>query len=311
MLDMYDFQNDIWLCHSIDGICFNFTAFQPAINALKEIEKFLSINPSEVITIFIEDYVNSPQGLTKVFNASGLSKFFFPSSEMPKNGEDWPSISEMINKNHRLLVFTSKKSKEASEGISYQWNYLIESQYGDEGMKMNSIINRAESLPLNTTSRSLLLMNFFPTDPNSTDACVHNSVPLISMIENFPRFSSNRWPNFVAVDFYMESNARGPYEAVDKANGHMICGCDNFANCKVNNCSFGTCVVPSKASRVWEYFNYGFLFITQTHKEKGRNSRDSRRPGGDLTTVVWRSAAGRWFDDNRVEVGRRSLAGAG
>lgn len=27
MLDMYDFENDIWLCHSFHGQCFNFTAF--------------------------------------------------------------------------------------------------------------------------------------------------------------------------------------------------------------------------------------------------------------------------------------------
>lgn len=27
MLDMYDFENDIWLCHSLRGQCFNFTAF--------------------------------------------------------------------------------------------------------------------------------------------------------------------------------------------------------------------------------------------------------------------------------------------
>ena len=27
MLDMYDFRNDIWLCHSFAGICQNFTAF--------------------------------------------------------------------------------------------------------------------------------------------------------------------------------------------------------------------------------------------------------------------------------------------
>lgn len=27
MLDMYDFENDVWLCHSFDGMCFNFTAF--------------------------------------------------------------------------------------------------------------------------------------------------------------------------------------------------------------------------------------------------------------------------------------------
>lgn len=27
MLDMYDFNNDIWLCHSTGGKCYNFTAF--------------------------------------------------------------------------------------------------------------------------------------------------------------------------------------------------------------------------------------------------------------------------------------------
>lgn len=27
MLDMYDFNNDIWLCHSFGGTCYNYTAF--------------------------------------------------------------------------------------------------------------------------------------------------------------------------------------------------------------------------------------------------------------------------------------------
>ena len=27
MLDMYDFRNDVWLCHSTGGQCYNFTAF--------------------------------------------------------------------------------------------------------------------------------------------------------------------------------------------------------------------------------------------------------------------------------------------
>lgn len=47
---------------------------------------------------------------------------------MPKNGSDWPLLSDMISKNQRLLVFTSKKSKEASEGIAYEWNYVVENQ---------------------------------------------------------------------------------------------------------------------------------------------------------------------------------------
>ncbi|KAG0496395.1 hypothetical protein HPP92_001086 [Vanilla planifolia] len=244
MLDMYDFQNDIWLCHSVGGNCYNFTAFQPAINVLKEIQTFLETNPSEVITIFIEDYVTSHQGLTKVFNASGLSKYWFPASAMPKNGGDWPLLSTMISNNQRLLVFTSKKNKEATEGIAYEWNYVVENQYGDAGLKAGRCPNRAESSPMDTRSKSLILMNYFPDNPNSTAACLENSAPLVSMLYTCHNLSGNRWANFIAVDFYKESNGGGAAQATDIANGHLVCGCDNIAYCKANS-TFGTCKQPS------------------------------------------------------------------
>jgi len=88
----------------------------------------MEANPTEIVTIFIEDYVTSPQGLTKVFNASGLRKYWFPVSRMPKNGEDWPTVDDMVHQNQRLVVFTSKSSKEDSEGIANQWKYVVENQ---------------------------------------------------------------------------------------------------------------------------------------------------------------------------------------
>lgn len=72
--------------------------------------------------------MTSPLGLTKVFNASGLSKYWFPVSRMPKNGDDWPTVDDMVEKNQRLVVFTSKSAKEASEGIAYNWRYVVENQ---------------------------------------------------------------------------------------------------------------------------------------------------------------------------------------
>lgn len=101
---------------------------QPAKNVLHDMRSFLDSNPSEIITIFIEDYVNTPKGLTKVFQASGLSKYMLPLSRMPKNGEDWPTVDDMVQKNQRLVVFTSKSSKEQSEGIAFQWKYVVENQ---------------------------------------------------------------------------------------------------------------------------------------------------------------------------------------
>ncbi|WCJ17711.1 PLC-like phosphodiesterases superfamily protein [Euphorbia peplus] len=243
MLDMYDFQNDIWLCHSFGGQCYNFTAFQPAINVLKEIQVFLEANPSEIVTIFIEDYVSTPNGLTNLFNAAGLRKYWFPVSQMPKNGGKWPTVDAMAKKNQRLLVFTSKSSKEASEGIAYNWRYVLENQYGNGGMIANSCPNRSESPAMNSTSRSLVLVNYFPDRPDVTQACKHNSAPLMDMLKTCHTAAGKRWPNFITVDFYKRSDGGGASEATDFVNGQLVCGCGNIASCKPNM-TFGVCNTP-------------------------------------------------------------------
>lgn len=183
-----------------------------------------------MVTIFIEDYVRSPNAISRVFNASGLMKYWYPMDQMPRNGS-WPLLSKMIEHNHRLLVFTSVASKEASEGIAFEWNYVVENKCkntytcsaepmasscifnsldttpydadGDEGMNSTSCANRAESPPMNTTSKSLVLMNYFQTTPISYVACTNNLSPLVNMLRACHNFSAKRWANFVAVDFYL------------------------------------------------------------------------------------------------------------
>ncbi|CAH9084381.1 unnamed protein product [Cuscuta europaea] len=233
MLDVYDFHNDVWLCHSFGGHCHDYTAFEPALDTLKEIEAFLSANPSEIITIILEDYVHATNGLTRIFTDAGLMKYMFPVSNMPKNGEDWPLVSDMVANNHRLLLFTSVKSKEQSEGIAYQWNYMVENQYGDDGMKDGECTNRAESSVLTDTTKSLILVNFFGSAPLEPIACVQNSGHLLDMVGTCHAAAGNRWANFLAVDFYKRSEGGGAFQAVDKLNGELLCGKDDMKSCVV------------------------------------------------------------------------------
>ncbi|BAU01380.1 PI-PLC X domain-containing protein [Vigna angularis] len=231
MLDTYDFNGAVWLCHSFQGQCYDFTAFEPAIDTLKEIAAFLSANPTEIVTLILEDYVKTPKGLTKVFTDAGLMKFWFPVTRMPKKGGNWPLVSDMVTKNQRLLVFTSVRAKEQSEGIAYQWNYMVENQYGDGGRKAGSCPSRAESAPLNDKSKSLVLVNYFRSAPLKAITCEDNSGGLIDMLQTCYVAAGNRWANYVAVDYYKRSEGGGSFKAVDTLNGKLLCGCNDVHAC--------------------------------------------------------------------------------
>ncbi|KAF8068511.1 hypothetical protein N665_1146s0005 [Sinapis alba] len=231
MLDTYDYEGDVWLCHSFDGKCFEFTKFNRAIYTLEEIFAFLTANPSEIVTLFLEDYVKSPQALTKVFTDSGLKKFWFPVENMPKGGQDWPLVKDMVANNHRLIVFTSDKSKQETEGIAYQWNYVVENQYGDDGVKPSECSNRGESAQLNDKTKALVLVNHFSTVPVKLLCCEENSEHLIGTIETCYAAAGERWANFVAVNFYKRSDGGGTFQAVDKLNGELLCGRDDVHDC--------------------------------------------------------------------------------
>ncbi|GER47426.1 PLC-like phosphodiesterases superfamily protein [Striga asiatica] len=125
--------------------------------------------------------------------------YWFPLSRMPKGGQDWPLVSDMVAQNQRLLVFTSEESKETSEGIAYQWNYMVENQYGDDGMEAGKCSNRKESNVLNDMSRSLVLVNYFPKIPIKLVACVQHSDNLDDMLRTCSVAAGNRFRLYLSM----------------------------------------------------------------------------------------------------------------
>ncbi|KAJ8420643.1 hypothetical protein Cgig2_021725 [Carnegiea gigantea] len=205
----------------------------PALDTLKEIEAFMSSNPSEIVTLILEDHVETPNALTRVLKEAGLMTYWFPLSSMPKKGQDWPLVKDMVAKNQRLIVFTSMEHKQQTEGIAYQWNFMVENQYGNHGMEPGRCPNRNESAPMNDHSKSLILVNHFRTIPLRLMACKDNSEELIEMLHTCHAAADNRWANFVAVDYYKRSDGGGVFKAIDTLNGDLLCGCADVHACKV------------------------------------------------------------------------------
>ncbi|MFS7955430.1 hypothetical protein Hanom_Chr07g00642561 [Helianthus anomalus] len=46
MLDMYDFNNDIWMCHSFGGRCYNITAYVRSMSLVIYTSNKLDFNNS-------------------------------------------------------------------------------------------------------------------------------------------------------------------------------------------------------------------------------------------------------------------------
>ncbi|CAL5354936.1 unnamed protein product [Camellia sinensis] len=239
MLNIFAYKGDAWLCHGCDYKT-GLESRGPALGLFKEVEAFLTLNSYEIVTLILEDRVDAEKNiLGKVFDASGLTKYLFSLSKMPLHGEDWPLVKDMVTANQRLVVFSSSKSKQESEGIAYQWNFMVEYKFGSDGMHTN----RGRSLKLNNTSKSLVLFNYVDSEQKKKNKNYHsafdftapkeiNTKDLINTIKMCYTSISKRWPNFIVVDYSKRRDGGAVFEAVDFLNGKLLCGCEDVNSCQ-------------------------------------------------------------------------------
>ncbi|GFZ21101.1 hypothetical protein Acr_29g0002630 [Actinidia rufa] len=81
----------------------------PALTFLRKLKHFYLQIHLRLVTLILEDDVPAPSGLAKVFDAAVLTKYLFPLSKMPRYGEDWPSVKDIVANDERLIVFTARK----------------------------------------------------------------------------------------------------------------------------------------------------------------------------------------------------------
>jgi hypothetical protein len=103
--------------------------------ALRKIVKFLGKNPNEIVTIFLEDYLQETSKLEDVFKrVKNLTSLVFNpyAAEWDVVNKGWPRVHEMIRSNKRLLIIDDEQRGQHANkrnGIIRSRDYLLQNHY--------------------------------------------------------------------------------------------------------------------------------------------------------------------------------------
>jgi hypothetical protein len=215
MLDIHQTPDGAILCHNSCTLVSRPVALWVDIQRIVD---FLAANRSEIVTVFLEDYVSAAVLRAELRRVQGLGDVLFRTEGVRENG--WPTRSRMLADNKRLLIFTdhAKDGREDS-GVLYQREWTVENHWSmgpGVGNSDWSCYSRWDGRPLTATDtfRPLFVMNHFRDVPMTATATTDNS-KLADRAQRFCQPAARKKPNYLAVDHYHLGN---PASAVAHLN---------------------------------------------------------------------------------------------
>ncbi|WP_239393853.1 hypothetical protein, partial [Frankia sp. CiP3] len=179
----------LWLCHDVCQL-----GALSLDTELARIRGWLSANPTEVVTLIIQDGAPAAEVMA-AFSAAGLSRYVLTPPKDP--GGAWPSLGSMVEKNRRLVVFAESADVPGSFYRRF-FRYAADTPFdvsAPDGFTCS--FGRGERKP------AIILINHWITRTASSraDAAVVNRrASLLDQIGACQR-AHGRLPTFVAVDY--------------------------------------------------------------------------------------------------------------
>src|ERR1044072_5536472 len=86
---------------------------------LQRMVDFLEQNPDQLITVFLEDYVDPGVLRSELARVSGLSDVLYRPDPTGVRQNGWPKIADLVAADDRLLIFTDhSRSADQSAGLT-------------------------------------------------------------------------------------------------------------------------------------------------------------------------------------------------
>jgi hypothetical protein len=202
----------MYLCHTFCEL-----GSTPLSTGLKEIHDFLVTHPSEVVVVVNQDYVR-PADFVKAIGDADLTPYAFT----PPAGDDWPTLREMIDSGHRLVLLAENHAG-AAPWYQLAYKRLTEETpftFGSSSL-LTDKSHRATSCEPNRGPEGaplFLINHWVSTDPvpkPSDAARVNAYAPLLARARECERIR-HHLPNLLAVNFYKLGDV---FRVADTLNG--------------------------------------------------------------------------------------------
>jgi len=187
-LDTYLWEDEAYLCHSYCDL-----GNMRLVDALTGLSDFLDSHPNEVIVITFQSAL-SPELTMAAFAEVGLDDRMY---QHPIEAA-WPTLQELIDAEHNLVVFSSDDGIENSAYMA-QWTHWIDNPYSVQSIEEFS----CEMDRGNPETASLFNLNHFITNPLAN---IDDSI-LANQYESLWNHAMDCWaetgmrPNQILVDF--------------------------------------------------------------------------------------------------------------
>lgn len=192
-----------FLCHALCEL--GSTEWIPL---MRQVKTWMDAYPREVVTFFIQDEV-SPKDTADVFDQAGLTPYIHHQSA----GEPWPTLGELIDSGHRIVVL-----HEHTVDPDVPWILDGSTWVQDTPYAFHAVDDFSCDLYRGQKSSPLFLVNHWLSNPRSriADAELVNARPVLLARLEQCRTERGHIPNFVAVDNYDKGDL---IASVDALNG--------------------------------------------------------------------------------------------
>lgn len=227
MLDIHQTPDGAILCHNSCTLVSRPVALWVDVQRMVD---FLRSHPDQILTVFLEDYVDPGVLRSELARVNGLSDVLYRPDRTGVRQNGWPRVADLVAANQRLLIFTdhSRSADEAagltrdSFGVMYQREWTVEN-YWSMGSGLGTsdwtCTSRWGDIPLTHTEpgfKPLFVMNHFRDVTMSVTAQTDNT-KLADRAQRFCQPAARKKPNFLAVDRYDLGN---PASAVATLNSY-------------------------------------------------------------------------------------------